>query len=176
MFSTYSPLFCCLSTRGPDVSHPTLRFLYNFGNPGLLCATAPPLHTSHMQAAAAKRVTSSPRPSHRYLRPNDRCVIEGNHFLLLCTALPSQLLCLNEMVTYRQAGRLPSWHSLIRHAKKANGHPLVIREKPTNDMYVLQRLYGGGAQMQRSAHTYLCTYILHTLLQTNTQMLYRNIA
>ena len=39
MFSTYSPIFCCLSTRGPDVSHPSLRFLYIFGNPGLLCAT-----------------------------------------------------------------------------------------------------------------------------------------
>ena len=37
MFSTYSPIFCCLSTRGPDVSHPSLRFLYFFGNPGLLC-------------------------------------------------------------------------------------------------------------------------------------------
>ena len=36
MFSTYSPLFCCLSTRGPDVSHPSLRFLYIFGDPGLL--------------------------------------------------------------------------------------------------------------------------------------------
>ena len=74
-----------------------------------MTATAPPLHTSHMQAAA-KRVTSSPRPSHRYLRPNDRCVIEGNHFLLLCTALPSQLLCLNEMVTYRQAGNQVDIH------------------------------------------------------------------
>ena len=37
MFSTYSPLFCCLSTRGPDVSHPSLRLLYIFSNPGLLC-------------------------------------------------------------------------------------------------------------------------------------------
>ena len=38
LFSTYSPLFCCLSTRGPDISHPTLRFLYISGNPGLLCS------------------------------------------------------------------------------------------------------------------------------------------
>ena len=38
MFSTYSPLFCCLSTRGPDISHPSLRFLYIFGDPGLLWA------------------------------------------------------------------------------------------------------------------------------------------
>ena len=30
MFCTYSTLFCCLSTRGPDVSHPSLRFLYIF--------------------------------------------------------------------------------------------------------------------------------------------------
>ena len=74
-----------------------------------ITATAPLLHTSHRQAAA-KRVTSSPRPSHRYLRPNDRCVIEGNHFLLLCTALPSQLLCLNEMVTYRQSGNQVDIH------------------------------------------------------------------
>ena len=40
MFSTYSPLFCCLSTRGPEVSHPSWRFLYTFGNPGLLCAAS----------------------------------------------------------------------------------------------------------------------------------------
>ena len=40
MFSTYSPLFCCLSTRGPDVSHPSLRFLYIFSNPGLLWAAS----------------------------------------------------------------------------------------------------------------------------------------
>ena len=42
MFSTYSPLFCCLSTRGPDGSHPSLRFIYIFGDPGLLCAAQPP--------------------------------------------------------------------------------------------------------------------------------------
>ena len=40
MFSTYSFLFCCLSTRGPEVSHPSWRFLYTFGNPGRLCAAA----------------------------------------------------------------------------------------------------------------------------------------
>ena len=38
MFSAYSSLFRCLFTRGPDISHPSLRFLYIFGNPGLLCA------------------------------------------------------------------------------------------------------------------------------------------
>ena len=38
MCSTYSPLFYWLATRWPDVSHPSLRFLYIFGNPGLLCA------------------------------------------------------------------------------------------------------------------------------------------
>ena len=40
MFSTYSPVFCCLSTRGPDVSHTSLRFLYIFDDPGLLCVVA----------------------------------------------------------------------------------------------------------------------------------------
>ena len=40
MFSTCPPLFCCLSTRGPDVSSRfslSLRFLYISGDPGLLC-------------------------------------------------------------------------------------------------------------------------------------------
>ena len=40
MFSTYSHLFCCLSSRRPDISHPSLRFLYILVDPGLLCATA----------------------------------------------------------------------------------------------------------------------------------------
>ena len=39
MFSTCSTVFCCLSSRGPDVSQASLRFLYIFGDPGLLCVT-----------------------------------------------------------------------------------------------------------------------------------------
>ena len=30
MFSTHSPLFCCLSTRVPNVSHPSLSFFLHF--------------------------------------------------------------------------------------------------------------------------------------------------
>ena len=44
MFSTFSPVFCCLSTRGPDISsrffffpHASLRLLHVFDNSGLLC-------------------------------------------------------------------------------------------------------------------------------------------
>ena len=37
MFSIHSTLFCCLSTRGLDISHPSLRLLYIFVDPGLLC-------------------------------------------------------------------------------------------------------------------------------------------
>ena len=32
MFSAYSTLFCCLFTRGPDVSHPSLIFLHFWGS------------------------------------------------------------------------------------------------------------------------------------------------
>ena len=45
MFSRCSPIFCCLSARGLDASSRFSsflglinRFLYIFGNPGLLCA------------------------------------------------------------------------------------------------------------------------------------------
>ena len=38
MFSTYSPVFGYVSTRGiTDVSHPSLGFLYIFGGTGPLC-------------------------------------------------------------------------------------------------------------------------------------------
>ena len=42
MFFTFPSVFCCLSARGPDVS----RFLYNFGNPGLLWAV---VNRSHFE-------------------------------------------------------------------------------------------------------------------------------
>ena len=75
MLSIYSPLFCCLYTRGPDISHASLRFLYIFFDPGLLCGAARELKRSAAQhgGGAATNATAAAAVSFFHAYKLDYC-------------------------------------------------------------------------------------------------------